>query len=101
MACLGKFTTNTSDIGSGGDADDELAVTLRDAHDRFHAAMDDDFNTAVAIAALFELGLRGLIPESGDADDIVVAGESEGDRLADLAGETGDEDALAFHGRRA
>ncbi|HRX85128.1 MAG TPA: cysteine--tRNA ligase [Phycisphaerae bacterium] len=37
------------------DADDELAVTLRDAHDRFHAAMDDDFNTAVAIAALFEL----------------------------------------------
>jgi len=32
-----------------------LAVALRAANERFHAAMDDDFNTALAIAALFEL----------------------------------------------
>jgi len=37
------------------DTSGELAASLREAHQRFHAAMDDDFNTAVAIAALFEL----------------------------------------------
>jgi cysteinyl-tRNA synthetase len=36
-------------------AGSELATALRDAQERFHAAMDDDFNTALAIAALFDL----------------------------------------------
>jgi cysteinyl-tRNA synthetase len=33
----------------------ELADGLSDAFTRFHAAMDDDFNTAAALAVLFEL----------------------------------------------
>jgi cysteinyl-tRNA synthetase len=32
-----------------------LLASVKDAHSRFLAAMDDDFNTAAAIAALFEL----------------------------------------------
>ncbi|MCB9850678.1 MAG: cysteine--tRNA ligase [Phycisphaerales bacterium] len=41
---------------AAGDASSgDLAASLREAHERFHAAMDEDFNTAAAIAALFEL----------------------------------------------
>ncbi len=53
-----------------------LAADLREAHKRFHEAMDEDFNTAGAIAALFELANalnrfvehRKLESEPSDAD---------------------------------
>ncbi len=45
--------------GDGGAAGDELAALGRETDDRFHAAMDDDFNTSAAVAALFDLG-RGI-----------------------------------------
>jgi len=48
-----------------------LAESLRDARDAFFAAMDDDFNTARAIAALFELltALNRRADERGIDDD--------------------------------
>ncbi len=40
--------------GTGGDLDREIL----DACDRCHSAMDDDFNTALALAALFDLSSK-------------------------------------------
>jgi cysteinyl-tRNA synthetase len=44
---------------SSHDADIELAAKLAALHDRFCEAMDDDFNTALAIAHIFDL-IRAL-----------------------------------------
>ena len=40
----------------GGGADADLATLTAEVDARFHAAMDDDFDTPVAVAALFDLG---------------------------------------------
>jgi cysteinyl-tRNA synthetase len=40
----------------GGEPDPALAALAEETDRRFHAAMDDDFDTPVALAALFDLG---------------------------------------------
>src|SRR5690606_968175 len=40
----------------GVEADAELCNLAAEVNERFHAAMDDDFNTPMAVAALFDLG---------------------------------------------
>jgi len=54
------------EVGSVGDIDNDYSA-------RFHAAMDDDFNTPVAIAVLFDL-VRDLNKASGE-DQAALAGQ--------------------------
>ena len=44
-----------ADRGGGGEPDEDLSAAVNLAGERFAAAMDDDFNTAGALAALHEL----------------------------------------------
>lgn len=44
--------------GAPRDARDALTAAVKEARERFVEAMDDDFNTAGALGALFELGRR-------------------------------------------
>jgi cysteinyl-tRNA synthetase len=47
--------SSASSASSASDAAAELAAKLAALHDRFCEAMDDDFNTALAIAQIFDL----------------------------------------------
>jgi cysteinyl-tRNA synthetase len=54
--------------------EDEFAKAVREAEEAFHAAMDDDFNTREAMAALFTL--------AGEANKALGDGSAEGASLA-------------------
>jgi cysteinyl-tRNA synthetase len=80
---------------SDGEAASRLGETVRAAHEQFRAAMDDDFNTAGALAALFEL-VRAI----NTARDAGVGGapfEQAQAALRELAGVLG----LTLEGQRA
>lgn len=47
--------SNMERTASDGDVDQHMAANLERGRNKFKEAMDDDFNTAAAIAALFEL----------------------------------------------
>ncbi|MCX8007811.1 MAG: cysteine--tRNA ligase [Coriobacteriia bacterium] len=53
-----EWTVQSGTTGHGASVEDRAALdaAVRQARERFVEAMDDDFNTAGAIAALFELG---------------------------------------------
>ncbi len=62
-----------------------LRETAKEADERFHAAMDDDFNTAAGIAALFELATA--INRFIDQQALEMAGDDADRRLALWAGQ--------------
>ena len=57
LATMEEFLAKpaTAAASSASDAVAELAAKLASLHDRFCEAMDDDFNTALAIAQIFDL----------------------------------------------
>jgi cysteinyl-tRNA synthetase len=70
-----------------GEAVDRLAAAVATAHDDFAAAMDDDFNTSGALAALFE-----LVRATNVARDVGVGAEPLAvaqDALRELCGVLG------------
>jgi cysteinyl-tRNA synthetase len=73
--------------GSTGDGASDLAALAADTDRRFRAAMDDDFQTPVAVAALFDLA-RAINRSHGEG---APAGASEPARakLVELAGVLG------------
>ena len=48
--------TNGAGGADGAGGGEDLAALAAEVDRRFHAAMDDDFDTPVAVAALFDLG---------------------------------------------
>jgi cysteinyl-tRNA synthetase len=64
------------------DPDDDTAVAIADAEMRFRAAMDDDFNTPVAVSVLFDIAR--LANRTNGSSRNAVQG-----RLIDLAGVLG------------
>ncbi|MGV8082134.1 MAG: cysteine--tRNA ligase [Coriobacteriia bacterium] len=94
--------------GSGNGADEtalgELRTAIREAEDKFEAEMDDDFNTAGALAAIFELArvANAFLAEHQSAlaqADLQVLAEAE-DAVTRLLGvlgvEIGGEKAVAY-----
>jgi cysteinyl-tRNA synthetase len=79
---------------SEGEAAAALTRAASEAQERFLAAMDDDFNTAAALAALFEL-VRAInvARDGGVGGEPFTAAQA---RLRELAGVLG----LTFEGRR-
>ncbi len=81
--------TATNGAGQGGDGAgaDDLTALADEADRRFHAAMDDDFETPVAVAALFDLGraINRARTEGRSAATIEPARR----RLVELAGVLG------------
>jgi cysteinyl-tRNA synthetase len=77
LARLRSALEPASGADSGGAATEQLAAVVEASRARFEAAMDDDFNTSGALAALFELvraintardaGLSGAPFEAGQA----------------------------------
>ena len=80
-------STDTSADGDPDQRDTELDALIQRTDQRFHGAMDDDFNTPVAIAALFDLG-RAINREaaSGGAAGSVASART---KLRELAGVLG------------
>ena len=96
-AALGLVATATTAPAQTLAPTDHLAPELAAARDRFAAAMDDDLNTAAALAVLFELAkpLRALANrrERGDASAAAEAATpalvAKGQLLLELAGVLG------------
>jgi len=80
-------STGTSADGDPDQRDTELDALITRTDQRFHDAMDDDFNTPVAVAALFDLG-RAINREaaSGGAAGSVASART---KLRELAGVLG------------
>jgi cysteinyl-tRNA synthetase len=78
-AAGGAATVATDGAGDGTD----LAALTDDVDARFHAAMDDDFDTPVAVAALFDLG-RAINRAGASANGPAV--ERARAKLRELAG---------------
>jgi cysteinyl-tRNA synthetase len=60
-----------------------LAALAVEVDERFHAAMDDDFDTAVAVAALFDLG-RAINRARGERQPAAAIEPARG-KLVELA----------------
>lgn len=83
-----------SAVGKAGETavpgDAPLSEALRVARKRFHASMDDDFNTADALAALFDLAreaniyLKDSFPYSRSLLEDVLAFYREADSILDV-----------------
>jgi cysteinyl-tRNA synthetase len=77
---------------AANDAADELAANLASLHDRFCEAMDDDFNTALAIAHIFDLVrlLNRTLAEKPAAPEslrqLLLQVKSEISRIAEVLG---------------
>jgi len=88
-------TTVASGVGALTDGEDPIALAAS-TDERFHAAMDDDFDSPVAIAALFDLARainRAHSENRGDA-----ATETARLKLVELAGVLGLELSVDEHG---
>jgi cysteinyl-tRNA synthetase len=98
-----RWTHGISAVGSGAEktAIEELRLAIRDTREKFHADMDDDFNTAGALAAIFELAriTNGFLAEYQSElseTDLYVLGEVE-DTVVSLMGVLGVELAHEQH----
>jgi cysteinyl-tRNA synthetase len=75
-----------SDAEGGGGGEDLAALAL-ESDRRFHEAMDDDFNSPIAVSVLFDLARAINRERAGGAD--VAAVEPARAKLAELAGVLG------------
>ena len=74
-------------LENGAGAGDELAEKAAAAKEKFCAAMDDDLNTADALAALFEL-VRGVhkLPQTGVSKAAVLCGQEKMNAICGVLG---------------
>jgi cysteinyl-tRNA synthetase len=84
---------NPSDVPASAEAIDALEVAPGAAREAFVDAMDDDFNTAGALAAIFDLVriMNGFLERHGIGDNARYAGrlESAADTVEELLGVLG------------
>ncbi len=77
----------TACSGSMSGAEKELAAEVKGFVDKYEAAMDDDFNTADAIAAVFELVKLGNSTSSGESSvEYLTLVKETIERLCDVLG---------------
>ena len=72
--------TLSPDVGT-----ESISVALQSLQNRFHAAMDDDFNTAEAIAVLFE-GAREVNRLKSDQPDLALLAANQLKSMANILG---------------
>ncbi len=86
LAALTRLYTALRGLNLSPDAGTEsLSTALQTLQQRFHAAMDDDFNTAEAIAVLFE-GAREVNRLKTDQPDLAPVGASQLKAMAGVLG---------------
>jgi cysteinyl-tRNA synthetase len=84
LRAAAKPRTGNAAVAASGNGGEDLIALAATTDERFHAAMDDDFDSPVAIAALFDLARainRAYSENRGDA-----ATEQARQKLVELAG---------------
>jgi cysteinyl-tRNA synthetase len=72
--------------GGAGPADATLSAARGTCDRAFHSAMDDDFNTPIALSAIFELAKQVNSAGSGSAGASAAEWKATADTLGELAG---------------
>jgi len=86
LAALTRLYTALRGLTLSPDAGTEsISVALQSLQNRFHAAMDDDFNTAEAIAVLFE-GAREVNRLKSDQPDLALLAANQLKSMANILG---------------